>query len=164
MTPILHEKHFYHRASRHAGEAYGPVVAPDGRALAYLQVSAEREMLMLQREPDGAALALSAPSYLFSPCFAGDWLIWVERIDERWTIRGARWQDERPLPRTLVASEARPIHLVAAASEGGAWVVWEERLGRTTRLQLARFDADGDIGELQPISSRGVNAYDPALA
>jgi hypothetical protein len=164
MTPILHEKHFYHRASRHSDEAYCPVVAPDGRALAYLQVSAENEMLMLQRAPDASALALSAPGFLFSPCFAGEWLLWVERIEDRWAIRSARWQEERPSPRTMVISDARPIHLVAAASDTGAWVAWEERLGRTTRLQLARLDASGKIEGTQLIGSARVNAYDPALA
>ena len=100
MHPILHQKHFYHRATRHANEAYCPVVAPDGRTLAYLQVSAENETLMLQRGPDVPALALSAPSYLFSPCFAGEWLLWVERLGERWAIRGARWQEIPTTPRS----------------------------------------------------------------
>lgn len=164
MSSHSHKKAFYHRSSRHAGEAYWPALADDEQTLAYLQVSAEHETLMLQRRHDVPALALCRPGFLFSPCFAGEWLTWVERMDDRWAIRGTRWRDDDPAPRTLSVSEARPLHLVSAVAGDRVWLAWEERLGRATRLRLARLDDAGITADPLCFGPAGVNAYDPALA
>lgn len=162
--PRFREKMFYHRATRHAREAYAPALAADGRTLAYLQVAGDVETLMLQRGEQQSALALSAPGYLFEPRFAGDWLTWVEQVGADWVIRGARWRDEQPGARTLVAATGRPIHLVATVAAEGVWLGWEERVGRQTQVCLVRLEAAGIAGEPVRASPAGTNAYDPALA
>ena len=163
MPHVFREKLIYHRATRHTGEAYAPVVANDGVTLAYLQVSLENETLMLQRSVDAPPLALSGAGFLFEPCFAGDWLVWVQRMGERWEIRGARWRDEHPEACILSVSAARPIHLASALNGTDGWLAWEERLGRTTRIRLGRLASDGLRGEPQFVGEARVNAYDPAL-
>ena len=133
MHHVFREKHLYHRATRHAGEAYAPAVAGDGRTLAYLQVAADTETLMLQRGPETPPITVSGAGFLFEPCFAGDWLVWVQQIDAQWEIRGARWREQHPNARALFASPARPIHLASAPDASDVWLAWEERSGRRAR-------------------------------
>lgn len=165
MNPSFREKLFYHRATRHAAEGYSPALAPDGRTVAFLQVAAESEVLMLQRDAAEPAVAVSPPGYLFSPCFAGEWLVWVQQRDQGWGICGVRWRDKQPKAHALFCGvHGRPIHLAAAAARDGAWLAWEEREGRSTTVQLAFLDPTGVSRAPVAASLPGVNSYDPALA
>lgn len=164
MSHAFREKLFYRRTSRHAGEPYSPIVASDGQTLAYLQTSAETETLMLQRDSAQPAVAVSTPGFLFSPCFAGDWLVWAQQSGDNWELRGARWGDPHPQAHTFVfGPTGRPIHLVAAAVADGAWLAWEERHGRDTQIRLCFLDATGIPRDVRTVSRPGINAYDPVL-
>lgn len=170
MSLLLREKIFFHRARRHRREGSNPVVAPDGRTLAWLQTEAEAETLMLQPTGDQPARPVSAPGYIFSPAFAGTWLVWSERGDgETWRICGVPWASEgtgAPAPRILYADPSgRPIHLCAVATPGGAWLAWEERRGTATAIRLGLLADDGSFSVApRAVSPAEVNAYDPALA
>jgi hypothetical protein len=165
MSLIFREKKLYHRATRHGAEGYAPVLAPDRESIAFLQADADTETLMLRRPGDQPAVTVSSPGYIFSPCFAGEWLVWAEQASDHWQLRGTRWRETPGESRVLfLPTDARPIHLTSVANENGAWLAWEERRGRKTRIRLAWLNDKGSAGDVRTVDTAGANAYDPALA
>ncbi len=167
MSIKLNKRRYYARARRHEGECYAPAVGP-GELLAWLRVEDKRERLMLQTGPDAEPAALTEPTYVYDPCFAAGCLVWSQRTGRReWALRAVR-VDEGGVAGDVfdpVRADGRPMSLSAAAdAEGdGAWLVWEQRDGRRTRVLLSRI-AGGRFGEPVAVTDGTFNAYDPGVA
>jgi hypothetical protein len=70
------KKRFLARAKRHQNECYGTVISPCARQIAWLQVDGQRERLLCRSVSEGPCVALTRKTYVLSPHFAGDMLLW----------------------------------------------------------------------------------------
>ena len=167
MSIQLKSKHYYARGSRHAGECYGAVVGASGAplALAYLVVDGAREHLELQWSRESPPVPITSDTFVLSPCFAGEHLLWVERRGSEWPIRcldlstpSAEHVSEP------IAVRGRPQALSSTVHNRQALLVWEERLGKQTRIRLARLNGGGAAPAVIDVTGGAHNAYDPVCA
>lgn len=167
MVVELIEKRFEDRGSRHRGECYGAVLNPDTTrpALAWLRVEGTRESLVYRPAPGAPEVVLASATYVLGPHFAGDWLFWIQRIDQGdWRIRGIDLAKAQPGSiHEPFALAGRPLGLTSGRAGGTTWLAWEEREGKRTRLLVARF-GEGEFGAPVAVTDGTFNAYDPVCA
>lgn len=159
----LLSKRRLHRATRGRQEGYAPVLAPDGRGLAFLEVQGDHERVMWL-PLEGPAHPISSPGFCWPPRFAGSWLVWVQANGERWRLMGT--PSDRlgtAEPRVLAERPGRPVNLAADSRGRSGWIAWEERVGRRTQIWALELTDTGCRPEAA-ISPPEINAYDPAIA
>ena len=161
--PTLLTNRLYAIANRHQNECYGPVLDPkaDSTRLAYRLVSGTRESLVVREGPDHTAATVAPNTYIYSPVFVGNRLAWAQPDDKAWPIHAA---DDLGRPQVAVATEGRARALTACAWGSRQALVWEERIGKRTRIRGVRVSATGAYGNPFDITDGTGNAYDPACA
>lgn len=163
MADRLVWRRYYARGKRHDHESYGAVCDAHGanHGLAYLRVRDKREGLVYRADPAAIEVLVTQDTYIFSPVLAGEFLIWVEWRRTAWTIRVlhlgnvATGRILEPL-----ACAGRPIHLHAVTAGDRTVLVWEERIGKRTRIRGCRI-AGGQFGQPVEMTAGVCNAYDP---
>jgi hypothetical protein len=153
------------KGRRHAGECYNLVLdeaAP--RRAAWLRVDGQRESLLLQDGDDAEAVTVAEETYILSPCFAGGLLFWSEAVDDAWLLRAV--PVAAPGPGWVLApvpAGGRPLRLSACRGAGVAYLLWEAREGKRTRLYgcVVRGTA---VSPPFAVTTGEANAYDPVGA
>ena len=148
---------------RSDGEVYGAVCAPDAGSgyLAYVRVEDSRESLVFRSGHHSDEMPVVENTYILSPRFAGNYLIWSERLGGEWRIRAANISSGRPAIAEMPFSGAgRPASLFSSSDRDGTVVVWEERSGRRTKILLSRFRGGRPATPVE-VTNGDYNAYDP---
>jgi hypothetical protein len=156
-------RRYYARGKRHDHESYGAVCDPhhDNRGLAYHRVQGNREGLVYRADPSAVEVMVTQGAYVLSPMFSGGYLIWVELKRKHWIIRAlstvnvATGRITEP-----ISCSGRPIHLNSDTKGDSTVLVWEERIGKRTRIRGCLIHA-GQFGQPVDMTAGVFNAYDP---
>ena len=161
MSVSFDEKRFLARGGRHDGECYGCVISPDGQQAAWLEVTGTREVLVYCHLTADARTVVAGDTYVLSPCFAGDILIWSEPSGSGWQLfafhpeSGESGEVCHP-----IQTPGRPRGVTSCQENGRGWLTWEERRGKRTLLRCAEI-ANGHFGQIRDLTDGSFNAYDP---
>ena len=163
MEDKLTWRRYYARGARHDHESYGAVCSHESEnsALAYLRVTQKREGLAFRADPSAVEVMVTHNSYVLSPIFVGEYLVWVEAHKGRWVIRALETGNVAT-GRIIepVACTGRPIHLSCDSRGDRTVLVWEERLGTRTRIRGVTV-VGGQFGHPVDMTAGVSNAYDP---
>jgi len=170
----LKAKRFVEKGTRGTVQPYCPVCTsdPDSQALAYLRVEGKRESLVYKSGPNDDARVVAANTYILDPCFVGELLAWIECRGDSWVIRACNvaagdssdvFEPASCAGRPLGLSSSDGKHAGSGVRQGTAYLVWEERVGKRTRIRLAKASGDA-ISEPLDITDGSFNSYDPSCA
>jgi len=161
MTVSLLSKRFVSRGTRHRNECYRPVLDPSG-AFAFLRIREKRESLVLLPTAEAGEVLLTEDTYVLDPHFAGGLLLWTERIGGDWRIRAAPPDGQGEVLEPF-RHWGRPMAVSACPAGKRTILVWEERVGRQTRIFISAVEG-GRFKAPTPVTDGTFNAYDPACA
>ncbi len=156
-------KKIYSVGSRHNEECYNAVLnySSSSNAIAYLKVNGCRESLIYKNSPDVEEIIISENSYILSPCFAGDFLLRSERVNDEWSLMASKISNGE-VEDSFIPFETtgRPYALSAVKCEDFSFIVWEERIGKKTKIKISKI-INSDFEEPVEITNGTFNAYDP---
>ncbi len=156
-------RRYYARGMRHEHESYGAVCdsSMDNHGLAYHRVNQRRESLIYRADPTAIEVLVTQGTYILSPVLVSGHLVWVEWRRGHWVLRAistsnvATGRIVEP-----IACTGRPIHLSAATRGDRSVLVWEERIGKRTRIRGVVLSAE-QFGIPVDMTAGIHNAYDP---
>jgi len=156
----------FSKGRRHDHEIYSAVIdnEPGSSGLIWLEVCGTREKLVYQKDSVSNKIYLSNETYILSPCFAGDYIVWVENQDKNWAVRAVNKND--PASGKIFSPfecKGRPVNLSYSGKNNNSVLVFEERSGKKTKIGISIISSAG-FSKPEYISDGTFNAYDPSVA
>ncbi len=153
------------KGKRHDREVYSAVIdnEPGSSGLLWLEVCETREKLVFKKDSSSNNSYLTNETYILSPCFAGNYIVWVENQEKSWVVRAVNKND--PSPEKVFSPfecKGRPVNLSASNKNDDSVLVFEERSGKKTKIGISIISSSG-FSKPEYISDGTFNAYDPSV-